>query len=69
MQPANRTMKANTRKVAIMPLQLRHVLEVHAVDPRQKGEGHEDGGDDGEDLHDLVQAVADAGEIDIQQAR
>ena len=38
-------------------------------DPDQEGEGHEDGGDNGKDLHDLIQSVNDAGQINVQQAR
>src|SRR4030042_3571276 len=54
-------------RVAPGPFQLRHVFEIHAVNPGQEGEGHKDGGNDGEDFHDFVQAVVDAGKINIQQ--
>ena len=42
--------------IPIMPVQFRHVVEVHAIDPHQEREGHEDGGDDGEHPHHVVGA-------------
>ena len=47
------------RWVAVLPAQLRHPLKIHPVPAHQQGEGEEDGGDDGEDLHDVVLADAD----------
>jgi len=49
--------------VSVLPFQLGHVLEVHAIHAGDEGERHEDRGDDGQDLHDSVQLVADAGKV------
>ena len=45
--------------VAVLPAQLGHPAKIHPVPAHQQGEGEEDGGDDGEDLHDVVLADAD----------
>ena len=49
-------------------MQLGDVLEVHAVDPYQKGQRHEDRADHGQKLHHLVGAVADTGKVEIEHA-
>ena len=41
-------------------------LEVHAVDAGDGECGNRDGAEDGEDLHDLVGAVGDRGEVDVE---
>ena len=48
-------------------MELGHVVEVHAVDAGDEGEGDEDGGKDGEYLHHVVGFVADVGleEVDL----
>jgi len=47
---------------------LRHIFEIHAVNTGEEGQGYEDGGNDGQDLHHLVHFVAHTGEIDIERA-
>jgi len=37
--------------------EFRHVLEIHAVHTGKECEGHEDRGNDGQDLHDFVEAL------------
>lgn len=44
--------------IAILPMQLRHVLEIHTVNSNNKSEWYEDGGDDREDAHHFVSAHA-----------
>src|SRR5690606_31738059 len=56
------------RRVAPGPAQLRHDIEVHAVDPGDEGQRHEQRGKDGQHLHDLVGALADIGQVQVQQA-
>ena len=51
------------------PVEFGHDVEVHAVEAGDEGEGDEDGGDDGEDFHDLVHFVADGGEVEVEQTR
>jgi hypothetical protein len=53
-------------EVAVPPFKLGHVLEVHAVHAGKEGQGHEDRCNDGQHFHDLVQAVADRGEVGAQ---
>src|SRR5450830_410034 len=60
--------KAPEHEIAVLPLQFRKVFEVHAVDPYQKGQRHEDCADHGQKLHHLVGAVADAGKVEIKHA-
>src|SRR5690606_9480849 len=55
------------RRVAPGPAQLRHDIEVHAVDPGDEGQRHEQRGKDGQHLHDFVGALADVGQIQVQQ--
>jgi len=56
-------------RVAPAPLELGHVPEIHPVHAREKGQGDKDGRDNGQDLHHLVQPVADAGEVNIEHPR
>ncbi|MBU5635254.1 EAL domain-containing protein [Geomonas sp. Red69] len=56
-------------RVAVGPFQLRHLLEVHAVPPHHEGKRHEDGRDDGQNLHHLVEPVGDAGKVDVEHPR
>lgn len=44
-----------------MGVEFGHVVEIHAVDAGDEGEGEEDSADGGEDLHDLVEALAEDG--------
>src|SRR5687768_17356239 len=55
-------------EVPVLPAQLRHVVEVHAVDAGDDGEGHEQRADDGQALHRLVETVADRREIRVHRA-
>src|SRR5690606_34838500 len=57
------------QRVTPPPVQLRHVVEIHAVKAGQKGERNEDGGDDRQDFHHFAHPVVDVGEMDFQQAR
>src|SRR5690606_16316087 len=45
----------------------RHVLEVHAVEPGEKTQGHENGGEHGEDAHGAVELVGTEGDIAVHQ--
>src|SRR5450631_899428 len=53
-------------KVAAAPLQFRHMLEIHAIHADQKGQRHEDGADYGQKLHDFIDAVTDAGKVQVK---
>ena len=53
-------------RVSPSPLDLRHELEVHAVDADEEGDGDEDRGDDGQDLHDFVHPIADARKVNFE---
>src|SRR5210317_1688282 len=50
--------------ITVFPAQLRHVpgrdacIEVHSINTRHKGKRNKDGGDNSEDLHYFVHAVA-----------
>lgn len=55
-------------KVAVFGVELRHVGEVHSVNAGNEAERDEDGGNDGKYFHDLVHAVAYAGEVHIHHA-
>ena len=52
-------------RVGEAPLELREVVEVHAVHARQERERDEDGADDREHLHDLVHPVAHRGHVGL----
>jgi hypothetical protein len=43
------------------------MVEIHAVDPRDEREWHEDDADDGEHAHNFIQAIACGVEIKIEQ--
>jgi hypothetical protein len=43
------------------------VLEVHAVDAGDEGQGHEHRGDDGEHLGGLGELQVDARHVDVEQ--
>src|SRR3954470_22689836 len=43
-------------------------VDVHAVETRDEGQGHEHGRDDRQDLHDRVQLVRDDRQIGVEQA-
>ena len=55
-------------EITIVPFQLRHVLEIHAVDPADDGQRQHDGGEDGQHFHDLVGAVGDDREVGLHGA-
>ena len=65
MPPAVDGHDAEHRRVAPRRVELGHVLEVHPVDGGDEGERDEDRGDDGEDLHHLVQPLVLRGEEDL----
>lgn len=66
--------EAHGQGVAVGPVELGHVpatglgIEIHAVDACDEGERDEDGGDDGEHLHDFVHAVAEGRHVHVVQA-
>src|SRR5882762_3548290 len=60
--------EAEGEGIAVPPVQLRHVLEVHAVDAGDHGHRPEHGADRGQPLHGLVQAVVDDAEVRVEQA-
>ena len=41
-------------EIAVFPIQLRHVFEIHAIPACNERQGEKDGGDDGEDFHDFI---------------
>src|SRR5438552_17893235 len=43
--------------ISVPRMKLRHVLEVHSVNPSDKGQRQHDCGKDRQHLHDLVQAI------------
>src|SRR4051812_7643743 len=51
--------------VTVPPVQLGHVVEVHAVYADHERERDEHRGNHGEDLHDLVHPVAQRGHVDV----
>jgi hypothetical protein len=52
-------------RIAVFPLELGHVLEVHSVDAGHEGERNEAGGDDGKHLHHLLCLLPHAGEVQV----
>jgi len=60
---------AERQGIAEEPFELRHDIEIHAVEAGDEGEGNEDGGDHRQHPDDFVQAVADCGEIDLHLHR
>jgi hypothetical protein len=46
-------------------MELRHVLEIHAVNANEKSQRYEDGGDDREDSHHFVSAHTQTGNVKV----
>lgn len=59
--------QSDDRPVAVLPAQLGHVGKIHAVPPGEKGEGEKEGGDHGENGHDLVLAGVQLGLIELPE--
>lgn len=57
------------QQVAVFPAEFGHPLEVHAPDAGHEGQGDEDGGDDGELLHDAVHALVVVRKIEVDEGR
>jgi SAM-dependent methyltransferase len=57
------------QRVAPPHLQLRHPVEVHAVDADEERQRDEDRGDDRQQLHHLVEPVVDRRQVQVEQAR
>ena len=53
--------------IAPLPIKLRHLLEVHAVDRGNEGRRHEDDREDREELDDLILKEVDAAKRRVQQ--
>jgi len=53
-------------EVPPLPLQFGHVGKIHAVQADDKRKGDKNRRNNRQNFHDLIHAVADAGEIDIQ---
>ena len=49
-----------SREITNSQLQLKHELEVHAIDSDNEGQRDEDGGNDSQYLHDFIHSVAKA---------
>ena len=56
-------------KISPRPLEFGHVDEVHAIDAGDESQRDEDCGDDSQDFHHFVHAIADAGQINVQHTR
>ena len=56
-------------EIAIFPIQLRHIFEIHAVPACNERQGEKDGGDDGEDFHDFVLPDVDLGLVNLPDLR
>ena len=55
------------KRIAPLPIELRHLLEIHAVDRRNDGRWHEDDRDYREQLDDVVLSEVDAAERRVEQ--
>jgi hypothetical protein len=74
--PAEVKEKANTHgehhpqqnEIAVFPTQFRHVVKVHPIYSSEEAERDENGGDNGEHLHDVVHAKTDLREVEVMQA-
>ena len=66
-QAADNRDQHQRERIAKSPLELRHVLEVHAPDAGKGGGGCEDTGPGGELLGDLALLQRDHGEIDVDR--
>ena len=51
------------------PLEFWHVYKIHTIDASDKSQRDEDCGDDSQDFHHFVHAIADAGKINVQHTR
>src|ERR1700758_951412 len=51
--------------ITVFPMQLGHVLKIHAVNANEKSERYKDRGDDGEDTHHFVSAHAQTGNVKV----
>jgi len=56
-------------EIAIFPIQLRHIFEIHAVPACNERQGEKDGGDDGEDFHDFILPDVDLGLVNLPDLR
>ena len=59
--------QANDYKISILPVQLRHVVEVHPIDAGNDRQGHEHRCNGGKHAHDFVRPVGDTGLVSFSQ--
>lgn len=57
------------RKIAIFPVQLRHIFEIHAVPAHNQCEWQKNGGNHGQDFHDFILADVNLGLVDLPELR
>src|SRR5690606_1775811 len=65
--PGQHQHQAHHQGVTVAPVQLGHVVEVHAVHAHDEGERDEDGADHGEQLHHLAHAHVQPGVVGVLQ--
>ena len=56
-------------EIAVFPIQLRHIFEIHSVPACNERQGEKDGGDDGEDFHDFILPDVDLGLVNLPDLR
>ena len=52
-------------EVGMRVIEFRHIFKVHPVNASDEGEGDEDGGEDGQYFHDIIDAVAGISLVEV----